>query len=123
MAPGDRRCRVGSYSEQHALLELRPAPLHLRAREGSRSRLFTAAGTLCRRWQRSPACQQTHLAAKLDKASAHPDPDGTAMSFQSATRACLWSGTEAAEEPHHLDVAAGLAFRAAGFDCTRLRYP
>src|ERR1700676_4231883 len=89
-----------------ALLELGPAPLHLRTRAVSgaivhRLELAAIDGHACLH-------EQTHLAAELDEARAHL-ADGTAVVLPEIGDR-LMVGDEAAKQPHHLDVAPSLTF-------------
>jgi hypothetical protein len=90
-----------------ALLELRPAPLHLRAREVliavvHRLELAAIDGN-------APIRKQTHLAAELDEARAHL-ADGTAIVLPKIGDR-LVIGDKTAKQPHRLEVTAGLALQ------------
>ena len=90
-----------------ALLELCPAPLHLRAREvlvPVVHRLELAAVDGNARFRK-----QTHLAAELDEARAHL-ADGRAIVLPEIGDR-LVVGDKAAKQPHHLEVTAGLALK------------
>jgi hypothetical protein len=89
-----------------ALLELGPAPLHLRTREVPVAvvhRLELAAIDGHARLH-----EQIHLAAELDEARANLADGMTAVLPEIGDR--LVVGDEVAKQPHHLDVATSLAF-------------
>ena len=90
-----------------ALLELRPAPLHLGLREvpvAIVDRLELAAVDRDARRR-----EQTHLAAQLDEPRAHLADRSAIVLAEIGDR--LVVGREPPQEPHHLEIATGLALQ------------
>ena len=99
-----------------ARLDLATPPLHLGAREVAVAvvhRLEFAAVD-----RNAGGGQQAHLAAQPDEACADL-ADGAAIVL-AEVRDGLVIGDEPPDQPHHLDVSAGLPLERAA-DCTRFR--
>jgi hypothetical protein len=90
-----------------ALLKLRPAPLHLRAREVPAAivhRLELAAID-----GNSRLYKQTHLSAEFHEAPTNLANSAAVVLAEIGDR--LVVGDEATKEPHHFRIATGLAFK------------
>src|SRR5688572_26810005 len=104
---GHRRLRQSDRAL--SIFELRPPPLHLATREvlvAIVHRLELAAVD-----RHARRCQQAHLTAQIDEASANL-ADGLVIVLAKVGER-LVIGYKAAREPHHLDVASGLALDVA----------